>query len=50
VVWLGEGPRQSEHGVAFERYDVDMSIIIPEGISVSGRLSIMLRTGKAEVT
>ena len=35
-------------GVAFERDDGGMSVIIPEGISVSGRLSIMPRKEKTD--
>lgn len=35
-------------GVAFERDEGGMSVIIPEGISVTGRLSILPRKDKPE--
>ncbi|WP_230169690.1 hypothetical protein [Roseomonas sp. CECT 9278] len=45
----GEGKTKFYNvGVAFERDEGGMSVLIPPGISVSGRLTIMARKEKAE--
>ena len=45
----GEGKAKFYNvGVAFERDEGGMSVIIPEGISVTGRLTIMPRKDKPE--